>query len=212
MFSLYCSRARVLKIQRGAYKLVKQCRTPGSPTLSYMGGFPFYSSRWGPHYRYLALCLGTVGVRIVLVSRWGPLGRSGVGRLDPSDLLGQGMILAIFLGNASPRCCHILAQSGRRDHSGGRSEVASGLVRRSLRPLSAGPSRVAPVTRTTCPVRGVLPRSGWGRPVTLAGVMKWCAEATIITARGGSVCGCPLPLCRGARASGAVPLSGSPAG
>ena len=33
------------------------------PTLSHVGGLPFYSPRWGPHYRYLALCLGTVGVR-----------------------------------------------------------------------------------------------------------------------------------------------------
>ena len=89
MFLLYCSRARVLKVQRVAYKLVKQCRTSRSPTLSYVGGFPFYSSSWCPHYRYLALCLGTVGVRFVLVSRRGPLGRSGVGRLDPGDLLGQ---------------------------------------------------------------------------------------------------------------------------
>ena len=45
---LYCSRARVLKVQMGAYKLVKQCRTSRSPTLSYVGGFPFYSPRWGP--------------------------------------------------------------------------------------------------------------------------------------------------------------------
>ena len=43
VFSLYCSRAQVLKVQRGAYKLVKQCRTRGSPTLSYVGGFSFVS-------------------------------------------------------------------------------------------------------------------------------------------------------------------------
>ena len=49
VFSLYCSRARVIKVQRGTYKLVKQCRTRGSPTLSYVGGYPFYSPRWGPH-------------------------------------------------------------------------------------------------------------------------------------------------------------------
>ena len=71
---------------------------------------------------------------------------------------------------------------------------------------------IAPVSRTTLLVRGVLPRSGRRRPVTLAGVMRWCAEAAIITARGGSVCGRSLPLCRGARVSGAVPLSGGPAG
>ena len=38
---------------------------------------------------FLALSLGTVGVSFVLVSRRGPLGRSGVGMLDPGDLLGR---------------------------------------------------------------------------------------------------------------------------
>ena len=111
-FLLYCSRARVLKVQRGAYNLVKQCRTSRSPTLSYVGGFSFYSPRWAPIYIYLALCLGTVGVSFVLVSRRGPLGRSGVGRFDPGDLLGQGMILAIFLNSAFPWCCLILLSQG----------------------------------------------------------------------------------------------------
>jgi len=138
VFSLYCSRARVLKVQRGAYKLVKQCRTSGSPTLSYMVGFSFYSPRWGPHIHISSTMSWHRRVQFVLVSRWGPLGWSGVGRLDPSDLLGQGMILTIFLGNAFPRCCPILAQSGRHDHSDGRLGVSSGLVRRSLRSLSAG--------------------------------------------------------------------------
>ena len=72
------------------------------PTLSYVGGLPFYSSRWGPIYSYLALCLCTVGAQIVLVSRRGPLSRSGVGELDPGDLLVQGMILAISLSSVSP--------------------------------------------------------------------------------------------------------------
>ena len=90
VFSLYCSRARMLKVQRGAYKLVKQCRTRQSPTLSYVGGFLFYSPKWGPIYRHLALCLDTAGVQFVLVSRRGPLGRSGVGRLDAGDILGKG--------------------------------------------------------------------------------------------------------------------------
>ena len=40
---------------------------------------------------------------------------------------------------------------------------------------------VALASRTAHPVRGVLPRLGRGRPVTLAGVMRRCAEATIIT-------------------------------
>ena len=93
------------------------------------GAFPFIVQGGAPIYKYLALCLGTVEVCFVLVSRRGPLGRSRVGRLDPGGLLGQGMILVIFSDNAFPRCCPILAQSGRRDHSDGRSGVSSGLVR-----------------------------------------------------------------------------------
>jgi len=92
----------VLKVWRGAYKLVKQCRTRESPTLSYVGAFPFIVQGGAPIYKYLGLCLDTAGVQFVLVSHWGPLGRSGVGKLDPGDLLGQGMILAIFLGHRSP--------------------------------------------------------------------------------------------------------------
>ena len=111
------------------------------------GAFPFIVQGGAPIYIYLALCPGTVGVSFALVSRRGPLGRSGVGMFDPGDLLGQGLILAIFLGNAFPWRCPILAQSGRHDYSDGRSGVSSSLVRQSLRPLSAGPSRVAPVTR-----------------------------------------------------------------
>ena len=38
---------------------------------------------------------------------------------------------------------------------------------------------VALVSRTALLVRGVLPRSGRRRPVTLVGVMRWCAETTI---------------------------------
>ena len=110
------------------------------------GAFPFIVQGGAPNYIYLTLCLGSVWVSFVLVSRQGPLGRSGVGKLDLGDLLVQGMILAISLGSAFPRCCPILAQSGQRNHSGDRSGVSSGLVHRSLRPLSAGPSRVAPVT------------------------------------------------------------------
>ena len=53
------------------------------------------------------------------------------------------MILAIFLGGTFPRCCPILAQSGRCDHSDGPSGVSSGLVRRSLCSLPAGLSYVS---------------------------------------------------------------------
>ena len=66
------------------------------------GAFPFIVQGGAPIYIYLALCPGTVGASFVLVSSRGPLGRSGVGRFDPGDLLGQGMILAIFLDGAPP--------------------------------------------------------------------------------------------------------------
>ena len=89
------------------------------------------------------MCLCTVGAQVVLVSRRGPLSRSGVGELDPSDLLVQGMILAISLSGVSPWRYPILAQSGRRDHPVGRSGVSFGLVRRSLGFLPAGLSYIA---------------------------------------------------------------------
>ena len=43
---------------------------------------------------------------------------------------------------------------------------------------------VSLVSRMARLVGGVLPRPSLRRPVTLAGVMKWCAEATIITVGG----------------------------
>ena len=102
------------------------------------------------------------------------------------------------------------AQTGRLDHSGGRSGVTSGLVCLSLRSLPRGPilrlSRVAPISWTAHPARGALPRPGRRRPTTLAGVMRWHAGAAIIMAGGSSVCRRPLLLHRGARASGAVPF------
>ena len=51
------------------------------------GAFPFIVQGGAPIYSDLALCLCTVGAQIVLVSRRGPLRRSGVGELDPGDLL-----------------------------------------------------------------------------------------------------------------------------
>ena len=140
---LYCSRARVLKVQMGAYSwssTVEPLRVQLFPTWV---AFPFIVKGRAPIYIYLALCLCTVGVSFVLVSRRGPLGRSGVDEPDLGDLLVQGMILAISLSGVFPWCGPILAQSGQRDHSGGRSGVSSGLVRRSLRSLPAGLSYVA---------------------------------------------------------------------
>ena len=51
------------------------------------GAFPFIVQGGAPIYSYLALCLCTVGAQIILVSRRGPLRWSGVGELDPGDLL-----------------------------------------------------------------------------------------------------------------------------
>ena len=96
-----------------------------------------------PIYIYLALCLGTVRVRFIVVSRWGPLGRSGVGRLDPGDLLGQ---------RVAPMLSHP-AQSGRPGHSDGRSGVTSGLVRLGLHSLPVGLS-CAPLSRSPCQLDG----------------------------------------------------------
>ena len=62
-----------------------------------------FIAQGGTHiYSYLALCLCTVGAQIVLVSCRGPLSRSGVGELDPGNLLVQGMILAISLSGMFP--------------------------------------------------------------------------------------------------------------
>ena len=61
----------------------------GVQPIPMWGAFPFIVQGGAPIYIYLALCFCTVGVRFVLVSRRGPLGRSGVGRLDPGDLLGH---------------------------------------------------------------------------------------------------------------------------
>ena len=105
--------------------------------------FPFIVQGGAPIYSYLALCLCTVGAQIVLVCCRGPLGRSGVGELDPGNLLVQRRILAISLSGVFPWRCPILAQSGRRDHSDVRSGVSFGLVRRSPCSLPAGLSYVA---------------------------------------------------------------------
>ena len=102
------------------------------------GAFPFIVQGGAPIYSYLALCICTVGAQIVLVSRRGPLSRSGVGELDPGNLLVQGRILAISLSGVFPWHCPILAQSGRRDHPVGHSGVSFGLVRWSLGFLPGG--------------------------------------------------------------------------
>ena len=115
----------------------------GAQPFPMWGAFPFIVQGGAPVYSYLALCLCTVGAQIVLVSRRGPLSRSGVGELDPGNLLVQEIILAISLSGVSPWHCPILAQSGRRDHPVDNSGVSFGLVRRSLGFLPGGLSYVA---------------------------------------------------------------------
>ena len=88
VFLLYCSRTRVLKVQRRAYKLVKQCRTSGSPTLSYVGAFSFIVKSRAPIYIYLTLCLAPSGCP----SSLSVVGAHSIGREW------AGLILAIFLG------------------------------------------------------------------------------------------------------------------
>ena len=79
------------------------------------------------------------------------------------------MILSISLSGVFPRRCPILAQSGRRDHSGGRSGVSSGLVRRSLRSLPAGLSYVA-LSPDDAPGEGGLTEAWPGA----SGHGRWC--------------------------------------
>ena len=93
------------------------------------GAFPFIVQGGAPIYIYLALCLGTVEVSFVLVSCRGPLSRSRVGRLDPSDLLGQWVVQVL----SHPR------PVGAAWSVGWSLGVTSGLVRLGLCPLSAGP-------------------------------------------------------------------------
>ena len=68
----------------GSLQVVSSSVEPlGVQPLTTWGSFPFIVQGEAPFYMYLALCLGTVGVSFVLVSRRGPLGQSGVGWLHP---------------------------------------------------------------------------------------------------------------------------------
>ena len=115
------------------------------------------------------------------------------------------MILAIFSDNAFPRCCPILAQSGRRDHPDGRSGAYVPRLRDYCMPLLRSPCQP-----DGTPGEGCLTEVWPGA----SGHTRWRNEmvrrATIITVGGDSACRRPLPLRRGARASGAVPLSEGP--
>ena len=55
----------------------------GVQSFATWGAFPFIVQGGDPIYIYLALCVGSVWESFVLVSRRGPLGQSGVGRLEP---------------------------------------------------------------------------------------------------------------------------------
>ena len=123
VFLLYCSRAQVLKVQRGAYKpssgVFSWSRTPWSPTVSYVGVFPFYSSRWGLLFTYI--------YRGVLVSPEGPSSLSVVG---PARSVGSGeACVRLVLGDGLSSCCPVPGQSGWLRHSVGHSEVFSYPVR-----------------------------------------------------------------------------------
>ena len=84
VFLLYCSRARVLKSSEGSLQAVSSSVEPlGVQPFPTWGAFPFIVQGGAPIYIYLALCPGSVWESFVLVSRRGPLGQSGVGRLDP---------------------------------------------------------------------------------------------------------------------------------
>ena len=90
VFLLYCSRVRVLKVQRELTSWSSSVEPVGVQPFPTWGTFPFLVQGGASIYRYLVLRLDTAGVQFVLVSCRGPLDRSGVGRLDPSDLLGKG--------------------------------------------------------------------------------------------------------------------------
>jgi hypothetical protein len=150
------------------------------------GTFTFIVQGGAPIYIYLMLCLGTVGVSFILVSCRGPLGRLGVGRLDPGDLLGQRVVQVL----SHPRPVGVAWSLGW-SLGGYLRSCLPGPMSLICRAISCLPC-VAPANRTAHPVRGALPRSDRGCPVTLAGVMGWHAGATIITAREGTSVDAPL--------------------
>ena len=152
------------------------------------GAFPFIVQGEAPIYIYLALCLGTVGVPFVPVSHRGPLGRSGVGRFDPGDLLGRRVVQVL----SHPRPVGAAWSVGwpLGDYLQSCPPRPTSLVCRASPCLPC----VAPASGTACLVRGALSRSGRGCPVTLAGVMGWCTGATIITTREGTSVNAPPPV------------------
>jgi hypothetical protein len=206
---LYCSRARVLKIQRGV--------TSWSSSVELLGVQPFPT--WGP---FPFIVQGGALITDIKRCFFAPLGCSSSLSVVGAHLVGRewtGLILAIFWARDDPgdllgQCIPPVLS---HPCSVGAAQSLGWLLGGRLRSCPPEPTSLVrgAILRSSChrmarPVRGVLPRSGRGRPVTLAGVMRRCVEATIITG-GGSISGRPLPLCRGTRMSGTVPFSGSPA-
>jgi len=186
----------VLKVQRGAYKLVKQCRTYRSPTFSYVRGFPFYSPRWGPH------------LHISSAESWHHRGAlRSCHSSGPTRSVGSGQARSWRFSWATGDLGNLFGQRVvpvlSHPDSVGAARSLGWLFGGHLRSCPSWPTFlismailrfpcVAPASRTAHPVRGALPRSDRGCPVTLAGVMGWCAGATIITAREGTSVDAPL--------------------
>ena len=187
----------------GSLQIVSSSVEPlGVQPFPSRGAFPFIVQGGTPIYIYLALCLGAVGVSFVLVSHRGPLGRSGVGRLDPGNLLGQWVVQVL----SHPRPVGAAWSLGW-SLGGYLRSCPPGSMSLVCRATSCLPC-VAPASGTAHPMRGALSWSGGGCPVTLAGVMGWCTGATIITAREGTSVDAPsysvvgptwaaLSLCQG---------------
>ena len=124
-----------------------------SNSPSYVRGFPFYTSRWTPRFTYfyrdILVCRGS----FVFVSRWVPLGRSGVERLCLVGFLGRRVVkLMSHLGKPEWLRCSVGARRS--------SSPLSVRMGASVRIGAARPSPRASCPRTTRPLRGALTRSG----------------------------------------------------
>ena len=144
------------------------------------GAFSFIVQGGPPIYIYLALCLDPVWESFILVSRRGPLGQSGVGRLE-SGWFSWATGCPSAVPSSTSRDS-LVTRMVARESSPVLFSESTPLICRATSPHPC----VDPARRAARPVRGALPRSGERRPVTLAGVMEWCAGATIITARKGT--------------------------
>ena len=178
---LYCSRAQVLKVQRGAYKpssgVFSWSRTPWSPTVSYVGVFPFYSSRWGLLFTYI--------YRGVLVSPEGPSSLSVVG---PARSVGSGEACArLVLGDGLSSCCPVSGQSGgfaTRSVTRRSSPILSVCTSSSVRSAAMRPSLRGFCLKDDMPIEGCLASVRLCCPVTVADIMEWCPAEVIITVHG----------------------------